>query len=388
MQELRIEQRSESEINEELTKLLIQRSIVTEDISNIQRDNKQLVDQVNVLHRKYEKINEEKEYKAHEMRKYIESIKLKLDKTENDKIQELLKEQELLKATKHNLANEFINIQENWGNENEEMKNIYKETEINRKILKEKLTTIAQEKQLLDKEKAELERYRNRLNDEKKIIINNQLTLQLHRSFTQELPDNFSVLARRVKQVVSEAADRIVRLKSAKSEEEKDLILFQSFSPPENPLTFPSDFKPFKHHLASQISCLERRLHELRQNNQVQQAILSQRLKSEEDRVSRSVSPIGTPNGSRYLSRSEILSPVRALSPIPSALDVSENIITVSSRFRNMLYNSSKSTPKIQKHHDQDSITSTRPLGFSEDTEVDMRKDLYGRYLEGSKFIF
>jgi chromosome segregation ATPase len=238
MQELRIEQRSESEINEELTKLLIQRSKLTEEISTVQRDNKQLVDQVNVLHRKYEKINEEKENKAHEMRKYIESIKLKLDKTENDKIQELLKEQELLKVTKKNLANEFINIQENWGNENEEMKSIYKETEINRKILKEKLTTIAKEKQLLDKEKAELERYRNRLNDEKKIIINNQLTLQLHRSFTQELPDNFSVLATRVKQVVSEAADRIIRLKSAKSEEEKDLILFQSFSPPENQSLF------------------------------------------------------------------------------------------------------------------------------------------------------
>lgn len=322
------------------------------------------------------------------MRKYIESIKLKLDKTENDKIQELLREQELLKATKQNLANEFINIQENWGNENEEMKSIYKETEINRKILKEKLTTIAKEKQLLDKEKAELERYRNRLNDEKKIIINNQLTLQLHRSFTQELPDNFSILATRVKQVVSEAADRIIRLKSAKSEEEKDLILFQSFSLPENPVTFPSDFKPFKHHLASQISRIERRLHELRQNNQVQQAILSQRLKSEEDRVSRSVSPIGTPNGSRYLSRSEILSPVRALSPIPSALDVSENIVSVSSRFRNMLYHSSKSTPKVQRLQEQDSITSTRPLGFSEDTEVDIRKDLHGRYLEGSRLIF
>lgn len=388
MQEIRVEQRSESEINEELTKLLINRSRLTDEISTFQKDNKQLVDQVNVLHRKYEKINEEKENKSDEMKKYIDNIKLKLDKTENDKIQELLKEQDLLKTTKQNLANEFINIQENWGNENEEMKTIYKETEINRKILKDKLITISKEKQLFDKEKAELERHRNRLNDEKKIIINNQLTLQLHRSFSQELPDNFSILAKRIKQAVSEAADRIIRLRSSKSEDEKDMLLHQEFSPAENSITFPSDFKPFKHQLHFQIQKLDRRLRELYENNSAQQEILSYRLKTEEGRISRSVSPIGTPNTSRFISRSEILSPVRTLSPIQAASDISGNIHSVSSRFKNMLYNSSKSTTKILRNIEQDSYTSVRPFSISEETVVDIRRDLHGRYLEGSRVIF
>ena len=197
----------QSEGSKEISRLIELKSRLGDEINQQGFKKAELEQRINELHLELERHTFDFESQERTLMDQLEILKRQITMSENEKLDSVIFNKENLKMKKDELLRKRQELVDKWQNENMDFQQIFERTDKQKFEIRQQLHNLKAEKEMMKKEKEVLMEKEKQVKQEKEVSENNIRTMKLYNSFQDPNQLKNSDL---FKEIIRKVADRIV----------------------------------------------------------------------------------------------------------------------------------------------------------------------------------
>jgi chromosome segregation ATPase len=178
-----VKKMTETEASREISRLIEQKAKTDDDIIQMKLKKGELERRVNELQRELEDIASNFEKAEKNLDFELETIKIQVEMTDNEKVDKVRFDKENLKSNKRELLLKRQMLIEKWQNENRDFQGFFDKLDEQKKEIRMQISNLKAEKEMLKKEKEELAEKELEFKQEQEVEKNNKRTVELFYAF-------------------------------------------------------------------------------------------------------------------------------------------------------------------------------------------------------------